>query len=81
MLSNPKLWKNSNLVYIFSLIQKELKKKKKVFLWGTPFKTKFEIKTASPQKYLGASELTSIALVKFMRVPFLHSATPLEDGE
>ena len=58
--------------------QKEFKK---FFLWGTLFKIKFAVKTTSPQKYLGAPKLTSIALVKFMRVPFLHSATPLENGE
>ena len=78
MLSNPKLWKNSDLVYIFSIIQKELKK---VFLWDTLFKTKFAIKIASPQKYLGAPELISTAFVKFMRVLFLRSGTPFEDGE
>ena len=44
-------------------------------------KTKFAIKIASPQKYLGAPELTRIALVKFIRVLFLRSTSPLEDGE
>ena len=44
-------------------------------------KTKFAIKIASPQKYLGAPDLTSIALVKFIRVLFLCSATLFEDGE
>ena len=78
MPSNPKLWKNSDLVYIFSIIQKELKKS---FYKVLCSKKKFAVKIASPQKYLGAPELTSIALVKFIRVLFLRSVTPFEDGE
>ena len=78
MLSNPKLWKKFRFGLYFFHNSKGVKK---VFIWGTLFKTKFAVETASPQKYLGAPELTRIALVKFIRVLFLRSATPFEDGE